>query len=62
MKVYEIVSPQNGAIPIGLGSVGKIRKGFPSTGSPEVDDSLDGSDLDKERKEFVDNKKSTLKK
>ena len=61
MRLNEFSTPAAGSYtPPGLLTAGKIRKGFPSTGSPEVDDSLDGTDIKKARKKYVDDKKSTL--
>jgi hypothetical protein len=55
MKISELAPPP-------IRTMGKIRRGVSSTGSPESDDSLDGSDIEKSQKEYVAGKKAELAK
>jgi len=56
MKIKEVM------VPPPLRTMGKIRAGFPSTGSPEMDDSMDGTDVKKEQDRYTNSKKNLLKK
>jgi len=56
MRISEIT------IPLGLSTMGKVRAGFHTTGSAEMDDSMSGDDIEKEQAKYVKDKKKDLSK